>query len=183
MSSTTGGPNSSFQDRLNRVAEARAPIEAAKPQVDLTPDWKTNIRYPLSLVGAALLGMLAVFIARYARFHLTGGALTGDDADLTMIIDGGLAAGCSFLLFGLLRFDGAEYKLAQTVGIVVMVCIMHNFVHAAPAVFDIVFSPEWTQDVIAYTEPKSILFRGVSFVLDPEAAAMAAEARIAEDAW
>ena len=46
------GPSGSFQDRLNRVAERRAPIEAARPQVDVLPDWKQNIRYPASLVGA-----------------------------------------------------------------------------------------------------------------------------------
>ena len=173
--------SSSFQDRLNRVAEARAPIEAAKPQVDLTPDWKTNIRYPLSLIAAAVVGMLAVFLARYARFHLTGGGFDDMDPDMTMIVDGGLAAGCSFLLFGLLRFEGAEYKLAQTVGIVIMVCIMHNFVHMAPAAFDVMFSPEWTDEVIAYTDPKSILFRGVSFALNPEEARQAAEVRWGTD--
>lgn len=179
MSSTTGGPNSSFQDRLNRVAEARAPIEAAKPKVDLIPDWKTNIRYPLSLIVAALLGMAAVFLARYARFHLSGGTLAGEDADLTMMLDAGLAAGASFLLFGLLRFDGADYKMAQSVGIAIMVCVMHNFVHVAPSVFDAVFAPEWTEDVIAFTEPKSILFRGISFVLDPKAAAQAGDPQVA----
>ena len=50
-----------------------------------------------------------------------------------------------------------------------MIMVMHNFVHMAPGAFNAVFSKKWTDDVIAYTEPNSILFRGASFVLyEPE---------------
>ena len=170
MSGPVGGaPNQSFHDRLNRVAEARAPIEAAKPYVPPVPDWKENIRYPAALVGAALLGMLAVFIARYVRFHVMGGTLAGDDPDITMMIDGGIGAACSFLIFSMLRFSGPEFKAAQTFGIAAMIMIMHNFVHAAPGAFNLLFSEEWTEDVTSFTEPNSILFRGVSFVVfEPE---------------
>ena len=161
----SGTPNAGFQDRLNRVAEARAPIDAAKPQVSVIPDWKENIRYPAKLVGCALVGMMAVFVARYVRFHMMGGTLAGEDADITMLIDGGIGAACGFLLFAILRFDGKEYKAAQTFGIVAMVMVMHNLVHYMPGVFNTLFSETWTEDVIAYTEPNSILFRGNSFVL------------------
>ncbi|QMU57212.1 MAG: hypothetical protein GKR98_02730 [Boseongicola sp.] len=158
----------SFQDRLNRVAERRAPIEAARPQVDVLPDWKQNVRYPSGLIGAAVLGMAAVFIARFARAHLMDGGLEGFDADITMVIDGVVAGLCSFLLFGLLRFEGKEFKAAQTFGIIAMICMMHNFVHSAPRVFSLLFSAEWTEEVIARSEPNSIYFRGNYFVLSPE---------------
>ena len=161
----SGSPDSNFQDRLNRLAEARAPIEAAKTEVAVVPNWKENIRYPAALVGAFLVGMLAVFLARYARFHLMGGTLAGEDADITMVIDGAIGGACSFLLFGILRFRGAEYKAAQTFGIFAMIVVMHNFVHMAPGAFSAIFSKQWTEDVVAYTEPNSILFRGTSFVL------------------
>ncbi|NNE80119.1 MAG: hypothetical protein HKN18_07580 [Silicimonas sp.] len=166
MSSPQSGmPDNSFQNRLNKVAEARAPIEAAKPQVEVIPDWKENFKYPATIVAAALVGMLAVFVARYARFHLMGGSLAGEDADITMMIDGAIGIACSFVLFSALRFRGAEFKAAQTFGILAMIMIMHNFVHAAPKAFNLVFSEEWTNQVIAMTEPGSILFRGASFVV------------------
>lgn len=172
----TGSPDASFQSRLNRVAEKRAPLEAAKPQVDVLPDWKQNVKYPAALVGSALVGMLAVFVARYVRFHLMGGSLAGEDADITMMIDGAIGAACSFLLFTALRFHGAEYKAAQTFGIFTMIVIMHNFVHAAPKTFSFIFSQEWTDEVIASTEPRSILFRGATFLLsNPDEAAVAEE--------
>ena len=163
-------PNNDFRARLDRVAEARAPAEAAKPVVSPIPDWKENIKYPAAIMGAAFAGMLGVFVARYVRFQMMGGSLAGDDPDITMLIDGAIAAGCSFVVFSILRFSGSTFKAAQTFGIAAMVCIMHNFVHAAPGLFSKVFSPEWTDEVIAYTEPNSILFRGASFVLyEPEA--------------
>lgn len=161
----TGTPNNAFQDRLNRVAEARAPIEAAKPEISVIPDWKENFKYPGAIVGSAIVGMLAVFVARYVRFQLLGGSLAGDDADITMMIDAGIGAACGFLLFAMLRFEGKEFKAAQTFGIFAMIMVMHNFVHYMPGVFSTVFSEEWTDEVIAYTEPNSILFRGVSFVM------------------
>ncbi len=170
----TGTPNNAFQDRLNRVAEARAPIEAAKPEVSVIPDWKENFRYPGAIVGSALVGMLAVFVARYVRFQLLGGSLAGDDADITMIIDAGIGGACGFLLFAMLRFEGKEFKAAQTFGIFAMIMVMHNFVHYMPGVFNAVFSEEWTEEVIAYTEPNSILFRGVSFVVTEPANDVAA---------
>lgn len=161
----TGTPNGNFQERLNRVAEARAPLEANKVVVPVIPDWKENFKYPAAIVGAAFVGMLAVLISRYVRFQLLGGSLAGEDADITMMIDGGIAAACSFALFGMMRFSGPEFKAAQSVGIAIMILGMHNLVHAAPSVFKLAFSEGWTDEVVAYTEPNSILFRGASFVL------------------
>lgn len=161
----TGTPNGNFRDRLNRVAEARAPAEANKVVVPVIPDWKENFKYPAAIFGAALVGMLAVLISRYVRFQLLGGSLAGEDADITMMIDGAIAAVCSFALFGMMRFSGPEFKAAQSVGIAVMILGMHNLVHAAPTVFNLTFSKNWTDEVVAYTEPNSILFRGASFVL------------------
>jgi hypothetical protein len=174
----TGTPDNAFQDRLNRVAEARAPIEAAKPQVSVVPDWKENTKYPGAIIGSALVGMLAVFVARYVRFQMLGGSLAGDDADITMMIDGGIGAACGFLLFAMLRFEGAGFKAAQTFGIVAMIMVMHNFVHYMPGTFSAIFSEEWTEEVIAYTEPNSILFRGVSFVVTEPADQVASEPTI-----
>jgi hypothetical protein len=37
---------------------------------------------------------------------------------------------------------------------------MHNAVHAAPALFSLLFSPVWAAEVTAGTEPRSILIRG-----------------------
>ena len=130
------------------------------------PSFSENIRYPLMIVWAAILGMIAVFLSRYIRFHLTGGSLTGgENAEMIMIIDGIIAAGGVFALKQLFAMDDKTLQFSQSVGVLIMVLGMHNLVHAFPKVFTTVFSSEWTQEVLETTEPKSILFRGVSFVL------------------
>ena len=153
-------PNDGFQSRLNRMAELRAPIDAAKPQVDLLPDWRANIKGPVTLVAAVLVGIFAVFLARLARFHLTGGTLAGDNPDVTMIIDAGIAVAVSFVVFSLLKIRGREFKVAQVVGVMAMIGIMQNFVHAAPSAFGLLFSKQWAEDVVTHSEPGSIYIRG-----------------------
>lgn len=160
-------PSDGFQSRLNRMADRRAPIDAAKPQVDLLPDWKANIKHPVTLVSAVLLGMLAVFIARLARFHLTGGTLAGNNADVTMIIDASVALACAFAVFGILKIKGYDFKAAQAVGVILMVGLMHNFVQAAPGAFGLLFSKEWTQDIVNNSESGSIYLRGKYIVVLP----------------
>ena len=190
-----GTPNSGFQDCINRVQERRAPIEAARPKVDVLPDWKENIRYPATLVGMALLGMFAVFVVRYVRFHLMGGTLAGNDADITMIIDAGLAGVAAFVIysavgltmrdanraergsiFSLNNLGDNPVKAALVVGIAIMIGTMHNMVHSAPGVFGALFSEEWAEDVVAFSEPGSIYFRGNYFTVLPQA-----EDTVAED--
>lgn len=172
----TGGDRG-FQDRLKRIEKARAPrpisemvernfrkLRGAR-DVSPLPDWKDNLRHPAAILAATLGGMLAVLAARCVRFHLTGTGLTGADADITMLMDAAIAAGASFVLFTMLRFRAKQLWLAQAIGVAFMVSAMHNAVHAAPSVFDALFSPDWTAEVVETTEPGSILFRGVSFVV------------------
>ncbi len=153
-------PSNEFQSRLNRVAKQRAPIDAAKPQVDLLPDWKANFKQPMTIVAAVLVGMQAVLVARLLRFHLMGGTLAGDNPDIAMIIDVGVAIAFSFPIIFFLNLRGHKFKAAQVAGIVLMFGVMHNFVHAAPGVFGLLFSEEWTEDIVTYSEPGSVYVRG-----------------------
>ncbi|MEL6169541.1 MAG: hypothetical protein AAFR35_12690 [Pseudomonadota bacterium] len=175
-----------FEDRINRIRSQRGHVpvepmpadlqtatgeweipksEAPRKEIDLVPGWKENVRYPLGIVAAFVLGMLAVLLSRYVRFHLQGGTLTGEDPDITMMIDAGLAAGVAFALRIILKFEDKEHIFAKTMGIAVMVVTMHNLVHWAPGLFSVLFSVDWVDDVVLFTDPNSILFRGMSFVL------------------
>jgi hypothetical protein len=160
-------PNNGFQSRLTRVADRRAPIDAGKPHVDLLPDWKANIKRPVTLVAAVFVGIFGVFLARLIRFHLTGGTLAGDNPDITLIIDAGIAVVVSFVVFRLLKIKGREFNVAQLVGVIAMIGIMQNFVHAAPGAFGLLFSKQWAEDVVTYSEPGSIYIRGKYIVVLP----------------
>ena len=189
-----GTPDSGFQDRINRMQERRAPIEAARPKVDVLPDWRANIRYPATLVGMAFLGMFAVFFARFVRYHLLGGTLAGEAPDITMMIDAALAAVAGVLIFtavGLTLRDANRadndsifslknlrdnpVKAALVVGIAIMIGTMHNMVHKAPSAFNLIFSEEWTEDVVTYSAPGSIYFRGNYYVVFPSGEETATE--------
>ena len=133
------------------------------------PSMRETVGYPASIVLAFFLGMLAVLITRYVRYAMAGSALTGEDADITMAIDAGLALAIGFVLKQMFRLSGKVQETAKTLGIFAMICVMHNLVHTWPGAFEIAFSPEWVSDVIETTQPQSILFRGVSFVVGESA--------------
>ncbi len=167
-SAGSGSPDESFQERLARMEKRRAPIEAAKQPVDVLPDWKASLVKPVTLIGAVILGMIAVVFARYARFHLMGGTLAGDNPDVAMAIDLAVAFGVAAGVFAILRFEGFANKGAHLFGILVMIAMMHNMVHAAPGVFNLLFSSDWTENVVSASEPNSLYFRGDFIELAPE---------------
>ena len=111
---------------------------------------------PKGLLTAILIGCLAVFAVRLALFHLTGSALIGFDPVITMALEMGTAIALSFLIFIFLPFEGLAARMGQITGVVIMMTLMHNAVHAAPGLFGTLFSKDWTESVIAATEPKSI---------------------------
>jgi hypothetical protein len=166
-SPSAGTPDKGFHDRLNRMAERRAPIDAAKPKIEVLPDWRASVALPASLVAAVICGMIAVVVARFARFHLLGGSLAGDNPDMSMLMDAGIAIAFSFIVFMLLRFEGHALKGAQVVGVFLMLGIMQNVVHSAPWAFNLLFSEEWTTEVTTASEPNSLYFRGTFFALSP----------------
>lgn len=188
---TANEQQQTFQDRINRIREKNgqspladpammAPAKIAhegplvprssspqgpKKDVSPVPPLRETIRYPLSLIGACLIGMIAVFAARYARFHILGGSMVGEDADIAMMMDGALAFGVGFIFRSFFNFESQEYITAKTVGIFAMIALMHNLVHWAPEVFVGLFDEDYVLMTLEMTEPNSILFRGVSFVM------------------
>ena len=169
-----------FQNRLNRIAaggpntigqiyvgppDTSSDPKSGKRKSKTGPDFLDNVLYPMSIIGALIVGAFAVFATRFIRFHMLGGELTGENADLWMIVDSVIAIGIVISLRSVFRFGGKALETAKTVGIVVMLLTMHNIVHIAPGFFGSVFSPEWTEEVVATTKPKSFLFRGVSFMI------------------
>ncbi len=160
MSGAPSGPNQSFHERLNRVAEHRAPAEAEMTPVDVLPDWKRGLFGKSGMVFAVLSGVLAVILVRIAMFHTTGQAMVSENADMTLAIETVAALILSFILFLVLPFKGVQYKFAQFGGVVLMISMMHNAVHSVPSIFSAMFSPEWTIEVTEVTEPNSLYLRG-----------------------
>ena len=136
-----------------------------------------GVFYPMAITGAFLIGVFAVFVTRYARFQLTGGTLTGENADIWMMVDLALAVAIVISLRSIFRSGGKMLSIAKSAGVVVMLLTMHNLVHLAPGPFSKIFSPVWADQVIAGTKPNSILISGDSFLVgeQPEILPDAAE--------
>ncbi len=158
-----------FQARASALAEAK---QAANPRSRsrLRPSLWQNMQYPASIVAAFALGLFAVFLSRYIRYHLQGGSLSGEDTDLIMMIDGGLAAGAGFAIRQIFRFKAKVFITAHTFGVGAMILSMHNFVHYAPETFATLLSPDWVRQVVTDTPPNSIIFRDMVFTSEPVAA-------------
>ena len=71
------------------MAERRAPIEAAKPEVSVLPNWKENVSGKAGMAIAILIGLLAVILVRIASYHHVGIAMVSDTPDFTLAIEAG----------------------------------------------------------------------------------------------
>lgn len=172
--------NSQFQERLKRISaggpnttgqvyvgppEAMTDRKGRKIRSSTGPDALDKVLYPLSMIGAFMVGVFAVFLIRLARFYLLDGGLTGENADLWMIFDSVFAIGIVIILRSVFRAKGKALEVAKAIGIIATVLTMHIFVHLMPGFFSSVFSPEWTQQVIATTDRHTALTHQLSVTI------------------
>lgn len=130
-----------------------------------------NAAYPLSLIGAFVLGLVAVALSFYARFQVMQGEVHLDDPGLEMALSGGLGIALSFVLAQMFRLTSKEHKGMQSAGVFVMVCALHNLAHWAPGPMAVVFSSEWVQRVQTDSPPNSARLGGGYFPLFKTASA------------
>ena len=170
MSSPMGGagPARSFQSRLNRVADARGPHDGASTKVSVLPNWKRDLLRKFSLPLAILAGALAVLAVRLGQFHINGVALVSNSPEMTMSIEAGVAVLLSVIVLLLMPFTSVLVKLGYLIGLALGLVAMHNAVHAAPGLFSLGFSPAWTTEVLAATEPNTLYVLGQSIDVIPE---------------
>ena len=119
-----------------------------------------NVAYPLSLVLAVSIGLVAGLLGLFARFHL-GGDLGKDLSPayelLVNTLTGFVIACC---LTTLLRFRGSEQLSLKLIGVVVALCTFHNLVHVYPDIFVAAFSQAWVQAVLHNNPAHSIVILG-----------------------
>lgn len=141
-----------FAARVARIEARRNRNIPAKPARR-----RFSIGYALSLVAAFLVGILVIFAARYARFHLTGitpGSARLDSSNL--ILDLGLAFLAGLILHQIFNFRRAEHTGAKSFGMFLGATAMHIPVHQYPAIFSVIFSEAWVNQVIRITDPTTL---------------------------
>lgn len=176
-----------FQERLGRILAQEQRTGAPSSDYGRTTPRKpvpagqeiaVNLLYPLSLAGAFLLGILAVGLGRYIRFHIAGGAAGDQTTDLDLIITIGLGMAVSFVLAQAFRLSSKEHVGLQGIGVLVAACTFHNLFHWAPGPMAAVFSPGYVVEMQEIAPANTAVFRGMVFNLvepapvaepDPEA--------------
>lgn len=168
MGSSMGDAGHSGSYDLTSEVEANRPRGGVHPHVDLLPNWKWEIAARSGWIVALLVGAICVFVVRISQFHYTGVAMISDTPVITTAVEAGAAIVLSFLVFLLVPYRGAKYVFLLIVGVGLSIVAMHNTVHSAPWAYSLMFSSEWTDEVIETTKPKSLLVMGDVIELGPE---------------
>ena len=142
-----------FQGRLDRIQSSRTlflnNLQSVSPNLDPIEEASLQLAknsiYPLSLIGAFLLGMLSVLIGQFVRVNLIG---AGHQDQLWLAVaDLVMATMIIFSVKNMFHLPIKELIPAQTVGVMLMFITLHNFVLLAPFPFAILMSPEWVQSI------------------------------------
>ena len=155
---------SAFQSRVERI-NARAE-EASKGTSRRSGDtiWH-RLSYPISFIGAFLLGVGAVFLSRYIQFQMIGvpGDPKAGSQDLISIV---LAMAAIFLISFLLNGRQKEFARTSALAMMATTFTFHNAVWAYPDSFEQVYGPDWVEMVKKQTEPSSIRLFSIVIAFD-----------------
>lgn len=158
-----------FNERLQRLRDSghRLPSDP-RPKAQRRPgrgrEIAGNLGYVGSLVGAFVLGLAAVFAARYILFHIAEGSHDQAPTELDMIVMGAVSIGAVFLIGQVFQMKSAEHRGLQAAGVIVAICMFHNLSHWAPRPMAMAFSPEYVAVVQGRTPANSVWYRGFYFV-------------------
>lgn len=177
---TKGAPMSQqdeFQERLGRILSQGQRTGAAAPAYGRTTPGKSvpagdgiavNLLYPLSLAAAFLLGILAVGLGRYIRFHLTDGTAGDQTTDLDLLITAGFGMAASFVLAQMFRLSSKQHVALQGIGVFVAICTFHNLFHWLSGPMAAIFSPAYVAEMQEAAPANTAIFRGMVFAFaDP----------------
>ena len=124
-----------------------------------------NAMYPVSMVLAVLLGLIAHAAGMIMRFYVQGLPDWKANPDLEMLKQ--LVMGYALaMVFGyLIGLRSSTLTPLKSLGAALGVLFFHNAVHLYPQVFARMTSALWVSQMIAHTHAHSLLWRGISFVL------------------
>jgi hypothetical protein len=128
-----------------------------------TLDLARNAGYPLSVLLAFMVGILANTIARLAAFLSQGLPDPGVGVDYVMMMDFITAMMISVVVGAVLGMNIRNFMVARSLGVVAGMFGLHNAVHVWPWLFEPIFSKLWVGYILSSTEARSLLWRGVSF--------------------
>lgn len=137
------------------VRERKVTVAVSRPR-----EIGSNLVYPGTLVGAFLMGMFAVALGQYVRFHLFSEGVELADSDLEMALAGGIGLMASFALSQMFRLTSKAHRSMQAAGVFAMVCTFHNLGHWFPGPMSAAFSPQWVAQIQTTSPANSFRLSG-----------------------
>ncbi len=178
---STAAQKNEFLARLNRIEKGTGSskstlyvgvdgtyLATSKSNAKLQRQATAAPAKPLGLFGltvSGIVGMLAVGVALYLRFLITGEAGQTGNVDAIMAMNGGVALSIAWFAGFMLRMPLMKYAPLASIGVLAGVVGFHNLVHFYPSQFADLFSPVWVEQVVTATPANSIIWRGQTFVL------------------
>jgi hypothetical protein len=114
----------------------------------------------LGLSVALVLGAAATIAAMLVQYHVLGKPAPDVPQDMVLAIRIVMALAIGYGLGLVLRLVSFEALMAQALGVLAVVTLLHNAVHLAPEPFAKAFSSSWVQEIMASTEFRTAVFRG-----------------------
>ena len=163
-----------FQDRIARLSEKHGVVPTAPASSEnvvravekRARGFQTSedtlagrLAYPLSFVVAFLMGVLSVFIGRFAFAHL-GGAMQDGDAMTLYMIDLALAGAMAFAINVALKSGEKEKVAVSMAGVFACVSLMHNLIWMFPDAAALVYGDAWVESLMRRSLPNSFFFQG-----------------------
>lgn len=181
ISISTAGQKNEFLARLSRI-EAGVGSSKSTLYVGLDETYQVDSKAsaklkkgiekqpakPLGIFGMVLsagLGAVALVVALYLRFAITGEAGPLGNTDAAMVTNGGIGLAVAFFSGYMLKMPMLKFVPISAVGVLAGLVSFHNLVHIYPSQFANVFSPTWVDQVVSATEANTIIWRGETFVL------------------
>lgn len=167
-----------FQERILRIKSGQAFTKATvyvgqETAFSYVPEHRgaggglkhslTNAAYSASFPASVAVGFLCHVVERLAEFTMGGLPDPNANPDIEMA----KVAVTGFLLTvvfsHLLGLRDRALLVPKLMGVAGGMLLFHNFVHLWPQLFEQIFSPIWVAHVLSHTDPRTLIWRGISF--------------------
>lgn len=146
-----------FQQRVSRVTAGHDDGRTKKKR-SVLPPWYERLAYPLTFVGAFVLGYATIVATRIVRGqYLTDAPVT----DVAIAMDAVLAIIIGMTIRVIMSIKDPLYIPANTMGTLAGIMTLHNFVWWWPEASEFVFGGKMVERILTTTEPNSIMFQGM----------------------
>lgn len=123
-----------------------------------------NALFPFGFVAAFGLGMFSVAVSTAVRMQVTvmpSAQELAQAGDAPMILGAFIALATSMGFAQIFRLNSKAFSMAQTLGVIAGIGLLHNLAFWQPDLSALMFSPDWVALQEQVAQPDSLMLRGL----------------------